>query len=108
MTFKAEAMEALRNLRDQLKELEDQGLEDTAEYEDVSSDYQELALDVLPGLSETAYCTLYTYEHDYDQEVAHGDYDSYIIACDIGDEMLESGEIMGYYVETHEDEGEQE
>lgn len=105
---RTQAMEDLRELRERLKVLERQGLEDSGEYDDLSEDYQTLALDILPLMSEEAYCTLYIYEHDYDKEVPFGDYDSYIVACDIGDEMIESDDITGYYVIVHDEDAEEE
>lgn len=100
---KMEVMERLNELREQLKELENLGLHDSQSYDEVSEEYQDLVLSVLPGFPEESYCTLYVYDHDYDKETPLGVYDHFTTACEVGDEMLEADEILGYFVHLHDD-----
>lgn len=93
-------IEELLEMREELINLEDQGLEETQEYQDLADEYQELALRNLPYWDENSIFKLKTYYEVDSSSSLYGEYDSVKDACDIGDELVESGEISHYDVEV--------
>ena len=96
-----ETAQEIRDLRAKLEELESQGLYESTEYEELAEEYQMLLLDT--ERFDYGECKMYIYENDSDLEASfYGTYDSYIDACDCGDDMMESGSISGFFITTED------
>lgn len=90
--------EVLMDLAQQLRELEEQGLENTGEYDELFDEYNALSMNMLPDFNSEGKFLLYVINFDEDEPTFYDSFETYEEAEELGEELVDDGTIEAFKI----------